>query len=123
MLTIRKTGKALSLALVMTMFFSLFAVPAAAYDHEDCDECARFFFIIINDNGEMVLTSPMQVAECDCSNPYYEVFTADGPHKYTTKDHITKLVKYCTNCGWSYAYEGICIGGCGTFCTYAKFPY
>lgn len=120
----RKYSKALSLAMVMAMIFSLFVMPASAHDdHEDHDEAAIVYFIYKNSNGELVRSSFMPTASCGCSAPNNEDYTKDGSHNYKITDHTTPLVQYCTNCGWTFYYEGYAVGGCGSFCSYPKFPY
>ena len=114
------TRRIFSLVLaMMKLVGTMFAIPAAAHEHLDCEDCIVF----VNIDGVRV---PISLAEmrmiyvCGCSNPSYEYYVLN-PHNYTRFEHITYYVQVCMNCGWEFEFEANC-AGCGAFCDLPPRP-
>lgn len=118
MLKNKKHTRLLTLAAAIAMIVTTaLAIPTSAHQHED-DE-AYFIYTV---NGERVTSLHSINETCGCNNPHIKNYTVNGPHNSTTKDHITPLVQVCLNCKWHIQFDAICVGGCGTFCSYPKAP-
>ena len=108
----KMTRKIFSLILAMMMLVgTMFAIPAAALDHEHLE--GEIVFYVMRD-GVLIPMSEM-VEICGCSNPNYEDYLA-GHENITSEDCIAYLVQTCTNCGWFFEYEAYSAGGCTWWC-------
>ena len=112
----KMTRRIFSLVLAMMMLVgTMFAIPAAALDHEHLE--GEIVFYVMRD-GVLIPMSEMVVV-CGCSNPNYEDYCVN-PHDYIRGEHTTFLVQYCTNCGWTYEYYADIVG-CGFYCDLPKW--
>ena len=113
----KKFSKFFALALAMMMIGAMFAMPASAHDHAECDQTVQYYII----NGKIIDDVGMRrVVTCGCSNPNYEDYLLEEPHNYKRTDHYVSFIQICTNCGWEYSDVAIAVGGCGFFC---DLPY
>ena len=114
----KMTRRIFSLVLAMMMLVgTMFAIPAAAQDHEhlETELCGLF----VMRDGVLVPLAEL-VESCGCSNPVIEDYSLEPPHPYRRTDHIVPFIQICTNCGWSYDDIAYAIGGCGMTC---RLPY
>lgn len=121
MLKIKKHARLLTLAIAIAMIVAtMLAIPASAHQHEEGE-----VYFIYTVNGERVVSSTMINSKCGCSNPNYENYRdkrSDDHKTYLYTDHICKLVQVCTNCHWVTFFDGICVGGCASYCYYPAAP-
>ena len=107
----KMTRRIFSLVLAMMMLVgTMFAIPAAAHDHADCEECVVYTMV----NGILVPFS-VNAESCGCSNPSYENYLKDHEN-LNSEDCIAYLVQTCTNCGWVFEFEAYSAGGCSWWC-------
>ena len=123
---LKQYRRVITLIVIFTVCCSVFlAFPTYADEHDSCtDGCISSisYFLLPNSEGELVKSLVMPRTFHTCPNVVIYDYTRDGPHDYMREDHITYLVQYCAGCGWVYEYSANCIGGCGTWCRFPKFP-